>query len=103
MQAPSPVSTEIQRGDLETSEAGGLAEEIGKARQRAGMADPDGPAALRVAGVVDPRPAKAKLAVDSTSKHKKRKRRAVRDAEHEAQWQHCPGARIDHGPGVPAR
>ena len=68
MQAPSPVSTEIQRGDLETSEAGGLAEWIGKVGQRAGMADPDGPAALWAARVVDPRPAKAKLAVDSTAK-----------------------------------
>ena len=71
--------------------------------QRAGMDDPDGPAALWAAGVVDPRPAKAKLAVDSTSKHKKRKRRAAGDAQHEAQWHHRPGAGIDHGPGVPAR
>ena len=68
MQAPSPVPAAIQRGDLEIREAGGLAEEIGKIRQRAGMGDPDGPAALRAAGVVDPRPTKAKLAVDSTAK-----------------------------------
>ena len=68
MQAPSPVSTEIQRGDLETSEAAGNAELIGEVRQRAGMADPDGPAALWAACVVDPRPTKAKLAVDSTAK-----------------------------------
>ena len=103
MQVPSPVPAAIQRGDLEIREAAGLAEEIGKIRQRTGIADPDSPAALRAPCVVDPRPTKAKLTVDSTAKHKKRKRRAVRDAEHGAQWQHRPGVRIHHGRGVPAR
>ena len=68
MQAPSPVRAAIQPGDLETSETGGLAEKIGEVGQRAGMANLDGPAALRAACVVDPRPAKAKFAVDSTAK-----------------------------------
>ena len=68
MQAPSPVPATIQRGDFEIREAAGLAEEIGKIRQRTGIADPDGPATLRAAGVVDPRPTNAKLAVDSTAK-----------------------------------
>ena len=101
MQAPCSVRGAIQRDDLK---AGGISEPAnlsGDMRQRAGMADPDGPASLGLAGIVDPGAGQA--AVDGAAQRQERWRRASRDAQDGRQGRHRPGACIDHGRGVPAR